>query len=88
MNQLYQHIFLRQLVLLYQHVSQQVDPAVPCFALADCTCRRDGRGLGALLRELSGLPGLRWLRLLYCYPSYFDDDLIQEIATNPKVASV
>eukprot|EP00878_Enallax_costatus_P010912 GHUV01011398.1.p1 GENE.GHUV01011398.1~~GHUV01011398.1.p1 ORF type:complete len:502 (+),score=136.63 GHUV01011398.1:308-1813(+) len=47
--------------------------------------RRDGRGLGALLRELSALPGVRWLRLLYCYPSYFDDDLIQEIATNSKV---
>lgn len=49
--------------------------------------RRDGRGLGALLRELSAITGVRWLRLLYCYPSYFDDDLIQEIATNPKVCT-
>eukprot|EP00775_Hariotina_reticulata_P010662 gene10662-10821_t len=47
--------------------------------------RRDGRGLAALLRELSGIPGLRWLRILYAYPSYFDDELIEEIATNPKV---
>jgi hypothetical protein len=24
------------------------------------------------------------LRILYAYPSYFDDELIEEIATNPK----
>lgn len=47
--------------------------------------RRDGRNLATLLRELSALPGLRWIRLLYCYPSYFNDELIEEIATNPKV---
>ena len=27
-----------------------------------------------------------WIRILYAYPSYFSDDLIDEIATNPKVA--
>lgn len=47
--------------------------------------RRDGRGLAQLLCELSALPGLRWLRILYAYPSYFDDELVAEIATNPKV---
>ncbi|WIA39823.1 hypothetical protein OEZ86_005876 [Tetradesmus obliquus] len=47
--------------------------------------RRDGRGLAQLLRELSALPGLRWLRILYAYPSYFDDELVAEIAANPKV---
>jgi hypothetical protein len=25
------------------------------------------------------------MRILYAYPSYFDDELVQEIATNPKV---
>lgn len=48
-------------------------------------CRRDGRGLAQLLRDLSALPGLRWMRILYAYPSYFDDDLVAEIAANPKV---
>jgi ribosomal protein S12 methylthiotransferase len=48
-------------------------------------CRRDGRGLAQLLRELAELPGLRWLRILYAYPSYFDDELVAEIANNPKV---
>lgn len=47
--------------------------------------RRDGRGLAGLLRELGKLEGLRWIRLLYCYPSYFTEDLIDEIASNPKV---
>ncbi|KAF8060109.1 rimO [Scenedesmus sp. PABB004] len=47
--------------------------------------RRDGRGLAELLRALSELEGLRWLRILYAYPSYFDDALIAEIASNPKV---
>lgn len=47
--------------------------------------RRDGKDLAVLLRELSKLEGLRWLRILYAYPSYFNDELIDEIATNPKV---
>ena len=47
--------------------------------------RRDGRNLSHLLRALGEIEGLRWIRLLYCYPSYFNDELIDEIATNPKV---
>ena len=46
--------------------------------------RRDGKGLAELLRELGRLEGLRWIRILYAYPSYFDDALIDEIASNPK----
>jgi hypothetical protein len=49
--------------------------------------RRDGRSLAALLRELSEIPGLRWVRILYAYPSYFTDELIDEIAHNPKVGA-
>lgn len=45
---------------------------------------RGGPGLAELLRELGRLEGLRWIRLLYCYPSYFTEELIKEIATNPK----
>jgi ribosomal protein S12 methylthiotransferase len=47
--------------------------------------RRDGKGLAQLMHELGKLEGLRWMRILYAYPSYFTDDLIDEIATNPKV---
>mmetsp|Transcript_19009 Transcript_19009/g.32522 ORF Transcript_19009/g.32522 Transcript_19009/m.32522 type:complete len:512 (-) Transcript_19009:594-2129(-) len=48
--------------------------------------RRDGRDLALLMRELGKLEGLHWMRILYAYPSYFTDELIDEIATNPKVA--
>ncbi|PRW60219.1 hypothetical protein C2E21_1074 [Chlorella sorokiniana] len=47
--------------------------------------RRDGKDLAQLLRELGKLERLRWIRLLYCYPSYFSEALIDEIASNPKV---
>ena len=45
---------------------------------------RGGPCLAELLRELARLDGLRWMRLLYCYPSYFTEELIDEIANNPK----
>lgn len=37
------------------------------------------------MKELSQIEDLHWIRILYAYPSYFSDDLIDEIATNPKV---
>ena len=46
---------------------------------------RSGKNLAHLLRELGTIEGLRWIRILYAYPSYFHDELIQEIADNPKV---
>uniref|UniRef100_A0A7S3VK66 Uncharacterized protein n=1 Tax=Dunaliella tertiolecta TaxID=3047 RepID=A0A7S3VK66_DUNTE len=47
--------------------------------------RRDGFGLAELMRELGKLEGLHWMRILYAYPSYFTEELIDEIANNPKV---
>ena len=38
-----------------------------------------------LIQELSKLNNIKWIRLLYCYPEELDDDLISEIANNPKV---
>lgn len=38
-----------------------------------------------LLRRLSKLSGIEWIRLLYCYPEEIDDELISEIAKNSKV---
>ena len=46
---------------------------------------RDSRRLGDLLWALNGIADLRWIRLLYCYPSYFTDALMQAIAEVPKV---
>lgn len=44
------------------------------------------RKLVALIKRLSQIEGLVWIRLLYCYPELIDDALIEEIATNDKVA--
>ncbi|VBB06011.1 radical sam [Lucifera butyrica] len=38
-----------------------------------------------LLRELVKIEELHWIRLLYCYPKYFNDELIQLIATEDKL---
>lgn len=47
---------------------------------------RHGRPqLVELLRELVKIPELQWLRILYCYPKYFSDELIDLIADEPKI---
>jgi ribosomal protein S12 methylthiotransferase len=42
--------------------------------------------LAQLLRRLGRVDGLRWVRLHYTFPSAFDDELIDAIASEPKVA--
>ena len=41
--------------------------------------------LAALLRELSTIDELRWIRLLYCYPNFVSAELLDAIAELPKV---
>ncbi len=43
------------------------------------------RNLAELLNKLSAIKGIEWIKLLYVYPSHFPDDLIEEIASNPKI---
>jgi len=43
------------------------------------------KSLVELIRRLSAVQGIEWIRLLYCYPEEIDDDLISEIRDNPKV---
>ena len=50
--------------------------------------RKDGNSLAELMAELGKLEGLHWMRILYAYPSYFSDALIDEIASNPKVCPI
>lgn len=38
-----------------------------------------------LIRKLSKIEKLKWIRLLYCYPEMLTDELIAEIVNNPKV---
>lgn len=41
--------------------------------------------LPRLLHELAQLDGIRWIRILYCYPEEITEELIQTIALEPKV---
>ncbi len=41
--------------------------------------------LPQLLRELEEIPGLQWMRLLYCYPDNITDELIDVIAASNKL---
>ena len=41
--------------------------------------------LAKLCHQLSEIEGIRWIRLHYLYPEVIDDELIEEIASNPKI---
>lgn len=43
------------------------------------------RTLAKLCRELAAIEGIEWIRLHYLYPDQFDDELIDEIASNDKI---
>ncbi len=42
-------------------------------------------GLVQLLKSLSRIDGLEWLRLFYCYPTFINSELIEYIASEEKV---
>jgi len=41
--------------------------------------------LAALLPDLAAIDGIRWIRLLYCYPNFVTDELLETIADLPQV---
>ena len=41
--------------------------------------------LPGLLAKLCQIPGIAWIRLLYCYPEEIEEDLIQVIKKEPKI---
>lgn len=43
------------------------------------------KSLHRLLQELCKIDGIRWIRILYCYPEEIDDDLIQVMKEEPKI---
>ncbi len=43
------------------------------------------KSLPQLLRKLCALQGIRWIRLLYCYPEEIDGALIQAMKEEPKI---
>lgn len=44
-----------------------------------------GENLASLIKGLSKIKGIEWIRLHYCYPSLITPELLKEIDTNPKV---
>lgn len=43
------------------------------------------KSLAELLHRLGAIEGLKWIRILYCYPEEIDDELILAIKNEPKV---
>ena len=45
------------------------------------------KSLHKLVKELCNISGIRWIRILYCYPEEITDELIDTIAAEPKVCN-
>lgn len=43
--------------------------------------------LKQLLHEASEIEGIKWVRVLYCYPDTVNDELLKEIRDNPKICA-
>ncbi len=43
------------------------------------------RALAELIRSLSDVKGIEWIRIHYSYPADFPEDVLEEMASNPKV---
>ncbi|MHB1404523.1 MAG: 30S ribosomal protein S12 methylthiotransferase RimO [Desulfitobacteriaceae bacterium] len=41
--------------------------------------------LPQLLRRLAQIEGIEWIRLMYCYPEMFTDELIETMKSEPKI---
>ena len=64
---------LNELILVAQDVAKYGCDLTPQVSLTQ------------LIRELSKLSNIKGIRLLYCYPENITEELINEIAVNPKV---
>lgn len=45
------------------------------------------RALAELLERLSAVDGIEWIRIHYSYPADFPDDVLDQMASNPKVCA-
>ena len=43
------------------------------------------RALATLLEKLSAIEGIEWIRIHYSYPQDFPEDVLEQMASNPKV---
>jgi len=63
----------RELILIAQDVSKYGEDRYGEYKLVE------------LIRKLSDIEELKWIRLLYCYPERITDELIDEFKRNPKL---
>lgn len=47
--------------------------------------RRDRTTLAGLLDRLSHIPGINWIRLMYAHPAHLGEDVLDQLASNPKL---
>jgi len=47
--------------------------------------RRDKTTLARLLDRLGRIPGIEWIRLMYAHPAHLGEDVIDQLASNPKL---
>ena len=45
----------------------------------------NGKNLHNLINKISEIEGVKWIRLLYCYPEEITEELIEEMAVNEKI---
>ncbi|MDR0931287.1 MAG: 30S ribosomal protein S12 methylthiotransferase RimO [Clostridiales bacterium] len=64
---------IRELVLVAQDVAYYGMDLYNKFALAE------------LVNKLCEIDGIEWIRLMYCYPEHITDELINVMASQPKV---
>ncbi|SHE42181.1 SSU ribosomal protein S12P methylthiotransferase [Desulforamulus putei DSM 12395] len=64
---------VKEIILIAQDTTRYGLDLYGEYRLADLICR------------LGPIPGLKWIRLLYCYPNRFTRDLIKAIAETPNV---
>ena len=64
---------VKELILIAQDTTYYGLDLYGCRALAD------------LLRALSDVPGIEWIRLHYSYPEGFPEDVLKEMAVNPRI---
>jgi len=63
----------RELILIAQDVSKYGEDRYGEYRLVE------------LIKILSGIEELKWIRLLYCYPERITDELVNELKYNPKL---
>jgi ribosomal protein S12 methylthiotransferase len=79
---------MEQLVMQAQHLAKNGTKELMIIAQDSTYYGLDlyqKRNLAELLKKLSDVDGIEWLRLHYAFPAGFPDDILDVIADNPKV---